>query len=169
MGGDSMCLACPTPAHGPRGLMPMTLSTPRAAPAHPIQQRPTTRQHAAAHPAPTTMRPKRAAPWLTIVLDGPPRMVKRPTGSGGEPSSPNCGASAGGKARQLPLFCAVAQKLPPRVSPFPSKAGYACGLCGLLAPCGRSRAPLVKTGPMPSHPASAAPPAPPCGRWPCWR
>ena len=27
--------------------------------------------------------------------DGPPRMVKRPTGSGGEPSSPNCGASAG--------------------------------------------------------------------------
>lgn len=31
-------------------------------------------------------------------------MVKRPTGSGGEPSSPNCGASAGGKARQLPLF-----------------------------------------------------------------
>ena len=32
--------------------------------------------------------------------DGPPRMVKRPTGSDGEPSSPNCGASAGGKARQ---------------------------------------------------------------------
>jgi len=30
-------------------------------------------------------------------------MVKRPTGSGGEPSSPNCGASAGGKARQLLL------------------------------------------------------------------
>ena len=29
-------------------------------------------------------------------------MVKRPTGSGGEPSSPNCGVSAGGKARQLP-------------------------------------------------------------------
>jgi len=26
--------------------------------------------------------------------------VKRPTGSGGEPSSPNCGASAGVKARQ---------------------------------------------------------------------
>ena len=36
--------------------------------------------------------------------DGPPRMVKRPTGSGGEPSSPNCGASAGGKARQPLLF-----------------------------------------------------------------
>ena len=33
--------------------------------------------------------------------DGPSRMVKRPTGSGGEPSSPNCGASAGVKARQL--------------------------------------------------------------------
>ena len=31
----------------------------------------------------------------TIVSDGPSRMVKRPTGSGGEPSSPNCGASAG--------------------------------------------------------------------------
>lgn len=37
------------------------------------------------------------------IPDGPPRMVKRPTGSGGEPSSPNCGASAGGKARQLLL------------------------------------------------------------------
>jgi len=33
--------------------------------------------------------------------DGPSRMVKRPTGSGGEPSSPNCGVSAGVKARQL--------------------------------------------------------------------
>ena len=32
---------------------------------------------------------------LTIDCDGPSRMVKRPTGSGGEPSSPNCGASAG--------------------------------------------------------------------------
>ncbi len=28
-------------------------------------------------------------------------MVKRPTGSGGEPSSPNCGASAEGQARHL--------------------------------------------------------------------
>jgi hypothetical protein len=28
-------------------------------------------------------------------------MVKRPTGSDGEPSSPNCGASAGVKARHL--------------------------------------------------------------------
>ena len=28
-------------------------------------------------------------------------MVKRPTGSGGEPSSPNCGASAEGRARHL--------------------------------------------------------------------
>ena len=41
--------------------------------------------------------------FATIVADGPPRMVKRPTGSGGEPSSPNCGASAGGKARQPPF------------------------------------------------------------------
>lgn len=31
--------------------------------------------------------------------DGPSRMVRQPTGSGGEPSSPNCGASAGVKAR----------------------------------------------------------------------
>ena len=31
----------------------------------------------------------------TIQADGPSHMVKRPTGSGGEPSSPNCGASAG--------------------------------------------------------------------------
>jgi len=31
-------------------------------------------------------------------------MVKRPTGSDGEPSSPNCEASAGVKARQ-PLNC----------------------------------------------------------------
>jgi len=37
----------------------------------------------------------------TIFLDGPSRMVKRPTGSGGEPSSPNCGVSAGVKARHL--------------------------------------------------------------------
>ena len=28
-------------------------------------------------------------------------MVKRPTGSDGEPSSPNCGVSAGVKARHL--------------------------------------------------------------------
>jgi len=28
-------------------------------------------------------------------------MVKRPTGSGGEPSSPNCGASAGVEVRHL--------------------------------------------------------------------
>ncbi len=40
---------------------------------------------------------------LTIGGDGPSRMVKRPTGSGGEPSSPNCGVSAGVKARQLLL------------------------------------------------------------------
>ena len=31
-------------------------------------------------------------------------MVKRPTGSGGEPSSPNCGASAEGRARHLFFF-----------------------------------------------------------------
>ena len=35
----------------------------------------------------------------TMRSDGPSRMVRRPTGSGGEPSSPNRGASAGVKAR----------------------------------------------------------------------
>ena len=39
----------------------------------------------------------------TIRVDGPPRMVKRPTGSGGEPSSPNCGASAGVRLVNFPL------------------------------------------------------------------
>ena len=33
-------------------------------------------------------------------------MVKRPTGSGGEPSSPNCRASAGVKARHLSFWAA---------------------------------------------------------------
>lgn len=33
--------------------------------------------------------------------DGPSRMAKRPTESGGEPSSSNCSASAGVKARHL--------------------------------------------------------------------
>ena len=45
---------------------------------------------------------------LTIVGDGPSRMVKRPTGSDGEPSSPNCGVSAGVKARHL-----ISPHLPP--------------------------------------------------------
>ena len=53
-------------------------------------------------------RSPRALRWVqpchwqsrTMRVDGPSRMGKRPTGSGGEPSSPNCGASAGVKARQ---------------------------------------------------------------------
>ena len=32
--------------------------------------------------------------WSEINPDGPPRMGKQPTGSGGEPSSPNCETSA---------------------------------------------------------------------------
>ena len=40
-------------------------------------------------------------------------MVKRPTGSGGEPSSPNRGVSAGGKARQLLFLLWRAQGLVP--------------------------------------------------------
>ena len=47
---------------------------------------------------------------VTMALDGPSRMVKRPTGSGGEPSSPNCRASAGIKARQL--HCSHGWKAP---------------------------------------------------------
>ena len=51
----------------------------------------------------STDRPERTFGTATMRGDGPSRMVKRPTGSGGEPSSPNCGVSAGGKARQLLL------------------------------------------------------------------
>ena len=39
-----------------------------------------------------------------IVSDGPSRMVKWPTGSDGEPSSPNYGASAGVEVRHLLLI-----------------------------------------------------------------
>jgi hypothetical protein len=46
----------------------------------------------------------RCARAVRIRDDGPSRMVKRPTGSGGEPSSPNCGASAGVKARHPHSF-----------------------------------------------------------------
>ena len=42
-------------------------------------------------------------------------MVKRPTGSGGEPSSPNCGASAEGRARQLLFFLSSLKKYSTRV------------------------------------------------------
>ena len=42
--------------------------------------------------------------------DGPSRMVKRPTGSGGEPSSPNCGVSAGVKARHLSFWADCPQR-----------------------------------------------------------
>ncbi len=70
------------------------------------------RRHLAAQVAPHTLNANRAVPWLTIHSDGPPRMVKRPNGSGGEPSSPNCGASAGGKARHLFLARCPRQRLP---------------------------------------------------------
>jgi hypothetical protein len=46
------------------------------------------------------LRKKYPATKGTIDPDGPSRMVKRPTESGGEPSSSNCRASAGVKARQ---------------------------------------------------------------------
>ena len=62
------------------------------------------------------------SPAFIIRPDGPPRMVKRPTGSGGEPSSPNCGASAGVRLVNLiiatyhheavPSPCLVSQRDP---------------------------------------------------------
>lgn len=70
--------------------------------------------------------PERSALSPTIAGDGPPRMVKQPTGSGGEPSSPNCRVSAGGKARQLifqpslpGLRCLHAGHVPKRCTPQP--------------------------------------------------
>ena len=48
--------------------------------------------------------PRSGGAWGYNGVDGPSRMVKWPTESGGEPSSSNCGASAGVKARQPPFF-----------------------------------------------------------------
>ena len=42
------------------------------------------------HPLSGKVQPEQAI----IDADGPPRMGKQPTGSGGEPSSPNCETSA---------------------------------------------------------------------------
>lgn len=53
-------------------------------------------------------------------------MVKRPTGSGGEPSSPNCEASAGVKARHPPFFlnaCVARALRYQRNSPFRLSSG----------------------------------------------
>src|SRR6218665_4078242 len=52
-------------------------------------------------------RAKQGWPAATIAADGPARMVKRPSGSGGEPSSPNCGLSAGARlVNQMKItFC----------------------------------------------------------------
>lgn len=59
---------------------------------------------------------------IQLLAGGPPRMVKQPTGSGGEPSSPNCVASAGYRLTSLffpgehcrkkavhPILCNTAQ------------------------------------------------------------
>jgi hypothetical protein len=48
----------------------------------------------------------------TILLDGPPCMVKQPIGSGGEPSSPNCGASARIRLVNPPFFCTLIALFP---------------------------------------------------------
>ena len=45
-----------------------------------------------------------------ISVDEPPRMGKRPTESGGEPSSSNCGYSAEGQAHQLTTIKKAASK-----------------------------------------------------------
>ena len=47
-------------------------------------------------------------------------MVKRPTGSDGEPSSPNCGASAGVKARHPPFFSLMSTTPSPSPTAQPS-------------------------------------------------
>jgi hypothetical protein len=46
----------------------------------------------------------------TIAGDGPPRMEARPTGSGGEPSSPNCCDQCRGQARHPSYLPSVARK-----------------------------------------------------------
>ena len=46
-------------------------------------------------------------------------MVKRPTGSGGELSSPNCGASAGVKARHPSLFFQMSTSSTPTTTEQP--------------------------------------------------
>jgi len=61
-------------------------------------------------------KPRASSP--TITTDGPSHMVKRPTGSGGEPSSPNCESSAGVKVRQLPS--------PPKLTPNAFADDAAC-------------------------------------------
>ncbi|MDB5891889.1 MAG: hypothetical protein JWP47_2720 [Polaromonas sp.] len=65
----------------------------------------------------------------TIAGDGPSRMVKRPTGSGGEPSSPNCGASAGVKARHLIFKHSELQFACTMVSSNQCLATFPCSAC----------------------------------------
>ena len=72
----------------------------------------------------TNMRsgPKVMAIPLILSGDGPSRMVKWPTGSDGEPSSPNRGASAGVKARHF-IFREVLRGAGFQ-SVYPFKMGY---------------------------------------------
>ena len=49
----------------------------------------------------------------------PKREFDVPTGSGGEPSSPNCGASAGVKARHLCQFMAYFTQATPHAHAYP--------------------------------------------------
>ncbi|MEY4733743.1 MAG: hypothetical protein RLZZ464_1809, partial [Pseudomonadota bacterium] len=74
-------------------------------------------------------------------------MVKRPTGSGGEPSSPNCGASAGVKARQLTprllvIHARPVGEQPHTIKPTMTKGAY-MGAFSLGLTLGRSDQPLV--------------------------
>src|SRR6218665_3795123 len=60
-------------------------------------------------------RAKQDWPAATIAADGPAPMVKRPTRSGGEPSSPNCGVSAGARlVNQMKItFCCTGTQAGP--------------------------------------------------------
>ena len=73
-----------------------------------------TRQHPKSH----RMRIQNVSFRPIIIADGPPRMGKRPTGSGGEPSSPNCETSAEGKARHLSMESSLFTRtyLPPKAN-----------------------------------------------------
>ena len=81
------------------------------------------------------------AAWVKIQSDGPPRMVKRPTGSGGEPSSPNCVASAGGKARQPHINATSPSRLVRRRRPAPPTSPHEFPRCpqSALGRAGRHR------------------------------
>ena len=62
---------------------------------------------------------KFAIVWVCHLGVSPKRKFDVPTGSGGEPSSPNCGASAGVKARHLCQFMAYFTQATPHAHAYP--------------------------------------------------